>query len=135
MGLAAAVEDLADRAPVPVHVDIPEQRYSAVIESAAYFIAAEALTNVAKYADASKARISATVSSGSLILAVDDDGVGGATVRPGGGLFGLLDRVVALDGALTLESPPRAGTRLRAQIPLPPPESGQPVGSAKPAHA
>jgi signal transduction histidine kinase len=134
-GLAAAVEELADRAPVPVHVDIPERRYPAVVESAAYFIAAEALTNVAKYANASKARIIATISGGYLVLEVDDDGVGGAMVRPGSGLFGLLDRVAALDGTLTVESAPGAGTRLRAHIPLPTSPRHEPLASQDAAHA
>jgi PAS domain S-box-containing protein len=126
-GLAAAVEELADRAPVPVHIDVPEQRYPAVIESAAYFIAAEALTNVAKYANASKVTVTARISADSLVLDVDDDGVGGAVVRPGSGLSGLLDRAAALDGTLSVESPSGAGTRLRAQLPLPPPVPREPV--------
>jgi signal transduction histidine kinase len=119
-GLAAAVEGLADRAPLPVHVEIPEQRYPAVVESAAYFIAAEALTNVAKYGQASVARITAAPSADRLVLAVEDDGAGGANPYPGSGLSGLRDRVVALDGTLTVDSPPGAGTRIRAEIPLQP---------------
>jgi signal transduction histidine kinase len=119
-GLAAAVTALADRAPVPVRVDIPEERYPASVESAAYFVAAEALTNVAKYANASTARITATDSADSVVLVVEDDGVGGASPSVGRGLSGLLDRVAALGGTLTVESPPGAGTRVRAQIPLPP---------------
>ncbi|HEX4838504.1 MAG TPA: GAF domain-containing sensor histidine kinase, partial [Solirubrobacteraceae bacterium] len=134
-GLAAAVEELADRAPVPVQIDIPEQRFPAAVESAAYFIAAEALTNVAKYANASKAGITVTVSADALMLEVDDDGIGGAVVRPGSGLYGLLDRVAALDGTLTVKSPPGAGTCLRAQVPLSPPGDREPVGSADVAHA
>jgi signal transduction histidine kinase len=117
-GLAAAVEGLADRAPLPVHVEIPEHRYPAIVESAAYFIAAEALTNVAKYAQASTARITATRSTDRLVVAVEDDGAGGANPYPGSGLSGLRDRVAALDGTLTVDSPPGAGTRIRAEIPL-----------------
>lgn len=134
-GLAAAVEELADRAPVPVQIDIPEQRFAAAVESAAYFIAAEALTNVAKYANASKAGITVTVSADALVLEVDDDGIGGAVVRPGSGLYGLLDRVAALDGTLTVKSPPGAGTCLRAQVPLSPPGDREPAGPADVAHA
>jgi PAS domain S-box-containing protein len=132
-GLAAAVEELADRAPVPVVVDIPDERYPAVAESAAYFIAAEALTNIAKYASASSARVTVTRSGASLVLAVEDDGVGGATGRPGSGLSGLLDRVAALDGTLTVDSPPGAGTRVRAELPLRMPTNREPVGLQTPS--
>jgi signal transduction histidine kinase len=134
-GLAAAVEALADRAPVPVHVDIPEQRYPPSVESAAYFIAAEALTNVAKYAKATTARITATRSADALQLTVEDDGAGGATPSPGSGLSGLQDRVAALAGTLIIDSPPGAGTRIRAELPLPAPAGHERVGSAGAAHA
>jgi signal transduction histidine kinase len=118
-GLAAAVEALADRAPLPVHIDIPAHRYPASVESAAYFIAAEALTNVAKYANASTASVTATGSAGSLRLTINDDGTGGAVPSPGSGLSGLRDRVSALEGTLTIDSPPGRGTRIRAELPLP----------------
>jgi signal transduction histidine kinase len=134
-GLAAAVEALADRAPLPVHVEIPEQRYPISVESAAYFVAAEALTNVVKYANASIARVTATDSADSLVLAVEDDGVGGATPLPGSGLSGLQDRVVALAGTLVVDSSPGAGTRIRAEIPLQRPSTREPVGSADAPHA
>jgi signal transduction histidine kinase len=117
-----------------VHVDIPEQRYPPSVESAAYFIAAEALTNVAKYANATTARITATCSADSLQLTVADDGAGGATPSPGSGLSGLQDRVAALAGKLIIDSPPGAGTRIHAELPLPP-ASREPVGSAGAAHA
>jgi signal transduction histidine kinase len=123
-GIAAAVEGLADRSPVPVRVDIPKERYPASVESAAYFVAAEALTNVAKYARASTARVTLTRTAGALVLVVEDDGVGGATRSPGSGLAGLQDRIAAFDGTLTVDSPPGAGTRVRAEIPLRP--GGQP---------
>jgi signal transduction histidine kinase len=118
-GLAAAVEALAMRAPVPVRVDIPEQRQPRSVEAAAYFVAAEALTNVAKYAEASTASITAGRERDALVLVVEDDGVGGAAVSPGGGLSGLEDRMAAFDGRLTVDSPPGAGTRIVAEIPLP----------------
>jgi PAS domain S-box-containing protein len=117
-GLAAAVEALAERAPLPVVIGIPEERYPTPVESAAYFVAAEALTNVAKYARASTAHVKATRTDGRLILTIDDDGIGGASASPGSGLSGLADRMAALDGSLTLESPPCQGTRVRAEIPL-----------------
>jgi PAS domain S-box-containing protein len=119
-GLAAAVEALADRAPLPVHTDIPEERYPDSVESAAYFITAEALTNVAKYANASTASVTATSSAGSLVLTISDDGSGGASPSPGSGLSGLHDRVSALEGTLAVDSPPGRGTRVRAEIPLAP---------------
>jgi len=117
-GLAAAVEALADRAPLPVDLDIPDQRYPSSVESTAYFIAAEALTNVAKYARASMVRITAVPTADELVLTIDDDGAGGATPSAGSGLSGLQDRVAAVDGSLTLDSPPGAGTRIRAELPL-----------------
>jgi signal transduction histidine kinase len=117
-GLAAAVEALADRAPLPVHLDIRNQRYPSSVESTAYFIAAEALTNVAKYARASTVRITAAPTADQLVLTIDDDGTGGATPSAGSGLSGLQDRVAAVDGTLTVDSPPGAGTRIRAELPL-----------------
>ena len=127
-GLAAAVEALADRAPLAVRVHIPDVRDPAPVESAAYFIAAEALTNVAKYANASTARITANHSADRLVLEIEDDGIGGANPSHGSGLSGLRDRVAALDGTLTVESPLGAGTHVRAEIPLAAPAIRGPVG-------
>jgi signal transduction histidine kinase len=134
-GLAAAVEALADRAPLPVHVDIPEQRYPASLESAAYFVAAEALTNIAKYASASTARITMSPTVDALVLDIQDDGFGGATPSPGGGLSGLQDRVTAVGGTLIIDSPRGAGTRVRAELPLPPSGAQEPIDAADAAHA
>jgi signal transduction histidine kinase len=117
-GLAAAVKELAGRAPLPVQVAIPPERYPEAIESAAYFVAAEALTNVTKYAHASRARIEATSSPEGLRLVVEDDGIGGAERAPGRGLAGLADRVDALDGVLAIDSAPGAGTRITAEFPV-----------------
>jgi signal transduction histidine kinase len=117
-GLAAAVEMLADRAPLPVQIAIPPERYPAPVESAAYFVAAEALTNIVKYACASRARIVATRTPSCLRLVVADNGVGGARREPGGGLAGLTDRLAALKGTLSIVSPLDAGTRITAEIPL-----------------
>jgi signal transduction histidine kinase len=119
-GLAAAVEALADRAPVPVDIDISDRRYPPSVESAAYFVVAEALTNVAKYARATSARTVATASAGSLTVMVEDDGVGGAELVPGRGLTGLQDRVAAVGGTLTVDSPSGAGTRVCADVPVSP---------------
>jgi len=117
-GLRAAVEMLADRAPFPVEIDeTPEERLPEPVEAAAYFLIAEALTNVAKYAHASVARISVSAGEGSVVVEVSDDGVGGADPSSGSGLRGLADRVEALGGSLEVSSPDGAGTALRAEIP------------------
>jgi signal transduction histidine kinase len=88
------------------------------VESAAYFVAAEALTNVAKYADAQSASVALAVEHGRMRLTVRDDGVGGADLAPGRGLRGLRDRVEALDGSLHVQSPVGHGTTVTAEIPL-----------------
>jgi len=118
-GLGAAVEALAGRVSVPVRVEIADERYPNSMESAAYFVVAEALTNVAKYARASTARVATTRTAGSLVLTIDDDGIGGAQPSAGSGLAGLVDRLSALDGTLTVSSQPGEGTHVRAEIPLP----------------
>jgi signal transduction histidine kinase len=117
-GLGAAVDGLAERAPLPVDIEIPDDRYPTAVESAAYFVVAEALTNVAKYAQASAACVTASRVAGDLVLTVEDDGVGGARPAPGSGLSGLFDRLTVLDGTLTVDSRPGGGTRIRAVIPL-----------------
>jgi signal transduction histidine kinase len=89
------------------------------VESAAYFVAAEALTNVTKYARASTARVTTTRTASHLVLTVDDDGIGGARPSDGGGLAGLADRLDAVEGTLTVSSQPGDGTHIRAEIPLP----------------
>jgi signal transduction histidine kinase len=101
-----------------VSVEIPEDRFPPLVESAAYFISAEALTNVAKYANASHARVTIARTDGHAEIVVADDGVGGASPDHGSGLRGLADRVEALGGRLDIDSPPGAGTTLRADIPL-----------------
>jgi signal transduction histidine kinase len=116
-GLAAAVESLTSRAPTPVVVDVCEERLPAPVEATAYFVVCEALTNIAKHADAANARISASRRNGSLVVEVQDDGVGGARVDGSSGLRGLIDRVEALGGRVTIDSPPGAGTRIEAEIP------------------
>ena len=118
-GLDAAVEGLARRAPVPVEVEVRvDDRLPERIESAAYFVVAEALTNVAKYARASHATVALRRSDGTLTVEVADDGVGGADIASGSGLRGLVDRVAALDGGLDVRSSPGAGTAVVATIPL-----------------
>ena len=122
-GLGPALESLAGRVPVPVEIAADlDERPPEQIEAAAYFVAAEALTNVARYAQAGHARIEATRADGRLVLTVSDDGVGGADPANGSGLRGLADRVAALDGRLEVSSPPAEGTTVRASFPLPAPE-------------
>jgi signal transduction histidine kinase len=116
-GLRAAVEALADRAPLPVRLAVPDQRYAGPVESAAYFVVAESLTNVAKHARARAASVSVADCEGSLIVEVRDDGIGGADMQ-GHGLVGMQDRLAALQGELRVTSPPGAGTIVAASIPL-----------------
>jgi PAS domain S-box-containing protein len=117
-GLRAAVETLADRVHVPVEIaDIPDERLPEPVEAAAYYLIAEALTNITKYAGASMVRVRLAVSDASLVVEVSDDGVGGADPATGSGLRGLADRVEALGGSLEVVSPAGVGTSLRAEIP------------------
>jgi signal transduction histidine kinase len=117
-GLAAGVDALAARSPVPVAIGVPKDRFSAEVEATAYFVTAEALTNVAKHAHARSAEVQARIDDGALRIEIRDDGVGGAD--PGGtGLLGLADRIAALDGEIDVASPPGDGTRVTATIPLP----------------
>jgi signal transduction histidine kinase len=117
-GLEPAVRALADRAPVPVELSIEfPERLPAPVEAAAYYVVSEALTNVAKYAGASLVRVTIARADGVAHITVSDDGEGGADPAGGSGLRGLADRVEALGGRLTIDSPPAAGTTLRAAIP------------------
>jgi PAS domain S-box-containing protein len=117
-GLRAAVETLAGRAPLPVEIaDIPDERLPEPVEAAAYYLIAEALTNVTKYAHASTVRVRVAADDASVVVEVSDDGVGGADPATGTGLRGLADRVEALGGSLEVVSPAGAGTSLRAEIP------------------
>jgi PAS domain S-box-containing protein len=117
-GLAAAVVALADRAPVPVDIGaLPEERLSPAVEAAAYYIISEAVTNVAKYARASHVSVLVRDDGACTLVEVADDGVGGADPAKGSGLRGIADRVEALQGRLSVTSPPGAGTRIEAEIP------------------
>jgi signal transduction histidine kinase len=118
-GLNAAVRILADRAPIPVELRaLPPERLPAPVELAVYFVVSEALTNVAKYAQASAASVAIAVADGRVTVEVADDGIGGADIAGGSGLRGLADRVAALDGTLRVDSPAGVGTRLHAELPL-----------------
>jgi signal transduction histidine kinase len=117
-GLEPAVQALAARAPVPVDVEaMPTDRLPAAVEAAAYFVVAESLTNVAKYANAEHASVRVGREDGFAVVEVSDDGVGGADPAAGTGLRGLADRLAALDGRLEVHSPPGGGTVVRANIP------------------
>jgi signal transduction histidine kinase len=116
-GLASALEALAARMPVPVTVDAMSERLPPDVEATAYFVASEALANVAKHAQASKAAVRATSENGTLTIEISDDGVGGARATTGSGLRGLADRVEARGGRLLVESEPGAGTRVVGEIP------------------
>ena len=116
-GLHAGVESLASRMPVPVDNDVVVGRLPAAVEATAYFVVAEALTNVAKHAQAAHAAVEAHVEEDTLVLHVRDDGVGGARLD-GSGIVGLRDRLAVLDGRLHVESPADGGTLVDAAIPL-----------------
>jgi signal transduction histidine kinase len=117
-GLVPAVAALAQRAPLPVDARISiHDRLTPAIESAAYFVVAEALTNVAKYAQAENVIVDLRREDAEVVAVVEDDGVGGADIEHGTGLRGLIDRLSALDGTLELETPEGGGTRLIARIP------------------
>ena len=117
-GLDAAVSGLAERCPVPVDVTVMlDARPPTALETAAYYVVAEALTNVAKHADADHASVELRRDERLLVVQVSDDGRGGATRRPGSGLEGLAQRVEALDGTLTIDSPPGGPTAIRTELP------------------
>jgi signal transduction histidine kinase len=121
-GLGGAIEALATRAPLPISVDLPAPRLPPALEATAYFITAEALTNVLKHAHAPSAAVTGYLEGNALHLEIRDDGVGGARVDGGSGLLGLQDRAAAVNGELHVQSPPGGGTRVVATLPLPPSE-------------
>jgi signal transduction histidine kinase len=127
-GLAAALDDLAGRALVPVElVAVPGQRLPDPVESTVYFVVSECLANIGKHAKATEATVSVTVVGDEVEVVVKDDGVGGVDPGNGSGLQGLEDRVGALDGCVDIDSPPGGGTTVMATIPLSAPD-GQAVG-------
>jgi signal transduction histidine kinase len=118
-GLGPALQALVARAPLPVELaDMPDERLDAQVEAAAYYVVAEAVTNVAKYAHASHATVTIGRANGTATVTVSDDGIGGADPTDGSGLRGLAARVEALNGRLEVDSPRGGGTRITAEIPL-----------------
>jgi signal transduction histidine kinase len=117
-GLDAALSSVAARSPVPVRldVDVPE-RASPTAEAVAYFVVSEALTNVARHAEARHVDVHVEREGDRLLVSVADDGIGGATEQPGSGLAGLRDRVQAVDGTFALTSPPGGGTTMTVEVP------------------
>jgi signal transduction histidine kinase len=122
--MSAALEALASRSPMPVELaQLPPERLPAPVETSAYFVVAEALTNAAKHSRCSHVHVSVRVENGSATVEVHDDGVGGADPSAGSGLRGLADRVSALGGRLEIESPGGEGTTVRARIAMSAPET------------
>ena len=120
-GLDAAVSGLAERCPVPVEVEVRlDDRPPVAVETGAYYVVAEALTNVAKHAKAGRAAVEVMRADEHLVIEVADDGHGGAVRTPGSGLEGLAQRVEALDGSLRIDSPPGGPTVIRAELPWKP---------------
>jgi signal transduction histidine kinase len=122
-GLGPALKALARRSAIPVELDVPMGvRLPEPTEVAAYYVASEALTNTAKHAQASVIFLDAHLTEGSLDLIIRDDGIGGADPSSGSGLVGLIDRVQALGGTITLHSPQGQGTTVQVKLPISPPE-------------
>jgi signal transduction histidine kinase len=121
-GLYAAAEDLADRFPIPIRVELDAARapLPAVVETTAYFVLSEALANALKHSRAEALELRIERRNGHLEIEVSDDGIGGAGGTGGTGLRGIADRVEALEGRLTVDSPPGGGTRVLAQVPCAP---------------
>jgi signal transduction histidine kinase len=119
-GLAPAVAGLAARSTLPVDVRVTHERVPPAVEAALYFTVAEALTNVAKHAQATCAGVTVDIADGVVVAEIADDGVGGASTTAGSGLCGLADRLEALGGTLTVHSPRGSGTRIHARVALQP---------------
>jgi signal transduction histidine kinase len=115
-GLAAALEEVAERLPLAIHLNVAPDRAPPTVEAAAYFTACEALANAVKHARATRVRVAVRVTASHLEMEIADDGVGGADPS-GKGLANLLDRISAADGEAVIDSPPGRGTAIRARIP------------------
>jgi signal transduction histidine kinase len=123
-GVPAAVASIAQKSRIPTNIDsarIGETRFSPAVERAAYFVATEALANVAKHSHATRADVIFWRDTTRLFVEVWDNGQGGATLDDGGGLAGLRDRVATIDGSIQVVSPPGGPTMVRASLPIAPP--------------
>ncbi|HEY7324459.1 MAG TPA: ATP-binding protein, partial [Streptosporangiaceae bacterium] len=130
-GLGPAIRSLTRRASVPTVLDIDEiGRLPQPVEVASYYVVSEALTNAVKHADATVVHVNLGVTDTTLRLSIDDDGNGGADPAQGSGIIGLIDRVEALGGQLTLRSPPGEGTSLVIELPLEPSYRSSPAQGA-----
>ena len=118
-GLEAALAELADSCPLPIQLDATGRRFSAEVEAAIWYACAEAITNAVKHSGARRIVVSVRERAGDLVTEVDDDGFGGADISAGGGLAGLVDRLEAVGGGLSLSSTPGRGTRLAIWVPVP----------------
>ena len=117
-GLAPALRALAEHSQVPIELDVPDVRLGSEIEAAVYFLCAEGLANMTKHAGASRVRVAVHIGERAVTVELRDDGIGGADATRGTGLRGLSDRIEALGGRLTIESPPTGGTRLTGELPI-----------------
>ena len=118
-GLAAALQVLVARAAVPVNLrELPGRRFSAVIETTVYLLVAETIANVARHAHATECVLHVTDGGDRLTVEICDNGIGGATLRPGGGLECLSDRAAAIGARMELDSPRGEGTTIRLEIPV-----------------
>jgi signal transduction histidine kinase len=134
-GVGPAVQSLAERCPLPVHVqNTVERRLAGQVESTLYYVVAESLTNVVKYAGAHQVTVSLLDLGSTIALEVVDDGVGGAVTDGGSGLIGLTDRVSVVHGTFSLHSPVGGGTRVGCVIPVPAPRAAAPVTEARASH-
>jgi PAS domain S-box-containing protein len=125
-GVEPALKALARRSSVPVELDVrTHHRMPECVEVAAYYLVSEALTNAAKHSNASVVRIEVAVGEGRMLIAIRDDGIGGADPTQGSGLIGLSDRVEILGGTIEISSPPGGGTAIRATLPVVPREDGR----------
>jgi signal transduction histidine kinase len=116
-GLGPALEELVRGYPIPVELHVTADHVPTPVAAAAYFVCAESLSNVGKYAQAQQVQVNVTTKAAALVLRVTDDGVGGAQIGGGSGLRGLRDRVEALGGTLLVDSPAGRGTRVQVAIP------------------